>query len=122
VKTILAAILLLPSGWSPGVAQTPIDAVTKDDVQQLISLTDYRQQMNLMIKGMMQQLSNVKIDQYKRTHPSATPAEIAKVEQCVSSTVQVVTKNYPFDEMIDAIVPIYQRHLTHSDMQSFIEF
>ena len=122
MKTTLATILLLTCGWSPVVAQTQMDAATKDDVHQFVSLMNMRQQMSLVMNAMMQQLTNGMIGQYKSTHPNATSAEIAKFERCISSGTQIVVKNFPIDEAIDAIAPIYQRHFTHSDMQGLIEF
>ncbi len=34
----------------------------------------------------------------------------------------VTTKIFSADEMLDVMVPIYQQHLTHADVQSVIEF
>jgi hypothetical protein len=67
VKTILSTILLPTCSWSPVVGQTPINAATKDDVQQFMSVLNIRQQMSLVINGMMQQLTNGMIDQFKRS-------------------------------------------------------
>jgi Uncharacterized protein conserved in bacteria (DUF2059) len=36
--------------------------------------------------------------------------------------MQSTFKAFPIDELIDAMVPIYQRHFTHADLVGVIEF
>jgi uncharacterized protein len=120
MKMFFATVVLLGCGAFPVAAQT--EDATKEDVQQFLSLMNQRQQMSVMVSGFFEQLTKTMVEECKSSHPNATAAELANIEQAASSVSRVAIQNFPIDEMIDAVAPIYQRHLTHSDMQTVIAF
>ena len=46
--------------------------------------------------------------------PNPTPEQLAKADNLAN----VVFQDLPIDEMVDAMIPIYQRHLTKADLDS----
>ena len=50
--------------------------------------------------------------------PDATPEQLAKVDKFAES----IFNDMPVDEMIEVMIPIYQKHLTKSDLDSISAF
>jgi len=46
----------------------------------------------------------------------------ADFEERMNKRIDEFTKGFPFDEMIDSIAPIYQKHLTRGDVDALIAF
>jgi hypothetical protein len=55
---------------------------------------------------------------FKQKIPDATRAQLAQVDQFAEG----LFKEMPIDEMIDAMVPIYQKHLTKEDLGAILAF
>ena len=71
---------------------------------------------------MAQQAASSAVDSYQAKHPNATPLELRKVAELTGQSMQESFKALSVDELIDAIVPIYQQHFTHADLVTVIEF
>lgn len=57
-------------------------------------------------------------DELKRSNAKLTAAEIAKMD----AMSEQVTKNMPIDGMLDDMIPVYQRHLSKSDVDAMVGF
>jgi len=55
---------------------------------------------------------------FKHKVPNATPEQIAEVDKFADS----IFKDMPIDEMLDAMVPIYQKHLSKQDLDEILKF
>jgi hypothetical protein len=75
-----------------------------------------------MWDAMAQQAATMAAESYRRKHPNATPLEVRKAAQAAGECLQAAMKVSSVDELINAMVPIYQRHLTHSDIDGIVEF
>ena len=104
------------------ICSQQIDAATKEDVQQLLEITGTRHSVQVMWDGMVQQAASMAAESYQRNHPNASPLEIRKAAELAGVSLQKGLKLFSIDELFDAIIPIYQRHLTHADVQTVIEF
>jgi len=122
MKNVLITCLVLLCSCIPAVCQQQLDAATKEDVEELLTLIGTRARMQQMWTGMAQQAATSAADAYRLKHPDATPLELRKVAEVTGQYVQDSIGAFSIDELIDAIVPIYQRHLTHSDVQSIIDY
>jgi len=120
-KAIVSCLLLIAS-CSFGFAQTQIDAVTKQDVEDLMQLTGARDRLPLVYSVMASQFAANFADGYRQQHPNANPAEVQKATADATEVIQTIFKAIPTDELLDAMVPIYQKYLTHSDIQAINEF
>jgi hypothetical protein len=116
----LSVLLVVSSLWA--MAQAPIDAATKEDVEQLLELTGTRARVQQLWAEMAKQAATMAADSYQRKHPDATPLEIRKVAEIAGENAQNGVKIFSVDELIEAIVPVYQKHLTHSDVRTMIDF
>src|ERR1019366_3428927 len=99
-------------GFSPAFAQQQLDAATKEDVQQFLEVTGARRNVQLMWDNMAQQAASMAAESYQRKHPNASPLEIRKAAELAGESIQKTTKVFSIDELLDAIIPVYQRHLT----------
>ena len=120
-KAIVACVLLVAS-FSPGFAQTQIDAATKQDVEDMMQLTGVRDRVQLMYSAMANQLASDFADRYRQQHPDASLAEVQKAATDATERFQVILKAIPTDDLLDAMVPVYQKYLTHSDIKAINEF
>ena len=120
-KAIVPCLLLIAS-CSLGFAQTQIDAATKQDVEDMMQLTGARERMPLIYSAMANQFASGFADRYRQQHPNANPAEVQKAAADATERMQTMLKAIPTDELLDAMVPIYQKYLTHSDIKAINEF
>jgi hypothetical protein len=116
-------VCALVLGWSVCAgAQTTIsiapDAASKEDVKKLFDVMASRQQMAQMMQQMFTQMRNMNREQPKKTHPDLSDAELARRDRESEDLI----KNFPLDEMLNDMIPIYQRHFTKSDIDALVAF
>jgi len=122
MRRTLVPFFLLIASFSPGFAQTQIDAATRQDVEDLMQLTGAHDRMPLIYSAMASQFALGFADRYRQQHPNANPAEVQKAATDVAEQMQQMLKAIPTDEVLDAMIPVYQKYLTHSDIKAIIEF
>lgn len=108
--------------FSAAFAQQQMDAATKEDKQQLLEITEARHNMQVMWDSMAQQAASMAADSYQRKHPNASPLEIRKAAELAGKCTQKTIKAISIDELFEVMIPVYQRHLTRSDVRTEIEF
>ncbi len=111
---------LVSFGWAqsaPDAAANP-EPPTREEVLKFLDLMHSRQQMTLVINGMAAQFKSGAEEGFKKKVPNATPEQLAKVDALFGE----IFKALPIDEMIEAIVPIYQKHLTKADLAAATAF
>jgi len=118
----LATILIMVWTFSfVAVAQsTPADgtAPSKEEVLKFLDILRVKSQLTLYFDGVAKQAKLGAEEGFKRKVPDATPAQLADVD----SFAEKLFQGMPIDEMIDAMVPIYQRHLSHEDIEAILAF
>jgi uncharacterized protein len=120
LKSLLCGCLLAVSmcaGAQTTVSVAP-DAASKEDVQKLFDVMASRQQMTQMMQQMFTQMRNMNREQLKKKHPEMTDADLARGDRESEDLI----KNFPMDEMLNDMIPIYQRHFTKSDIDALIAF
>lgn len=120
-KAIVLGILLIAS-CSLGFAQSQMDAATKQDVEDMMQLTGARDRLPLIFSAMASQFASNFADSYRHQHPNANPAEVQKVTTDATERFQAIFKAIPIDELVDAMVPVYQKYYTHSDIKAINDF
>jgi uncharacterized protein len=91
---------------------------SKDDVLRFMDLMQVRARMEQLVEGMKKGMKTGAEAGFKLKLPAATPEQLAKFD----SVTETVFKDFPIDEIIDAMVPIYQKHLTKADLEAVIAF
>jgi uncharacterized protein len=114
-------ILLLLSLSLSSVAQTvqPTDApASKDQILKLFDVMDIRKQSRLMMQSMEQQMRTTNVQAMKARYPQITPEQLDRINKISAESM----KDFPLDAMLDDMIPIYQKHLTSTDVDAMIAF
>jgi len=114
----MACVLVLASSASVAQTSASPDAPSKEDVMRFLDLMQAKSRMVQMMDGMKSGMKTGAEAGLKQQLPDATPEQLAKADLLAD----VVFKDFPIDEMFDALIPIYQRHLTKADLEAAIAF
>jgi uncharacterized protein len=90
---------------------------SKADVQRCLDVMHSRQMMKDMVEVMTVQMRKI-IHERMQKQPNLPADAEARLDK---STDEMV-KNFPVDEMLDAIIPVYQKHLTKGDVDALVAF
>jgi hypothetical protein len=123
MKRCLIVILLcalLPA--STAFAQLPNDPATKEDVQKLFEVMHSRKQFESLIVVFKQQLPALTQSIRSKQLPNATPEETAKLNSYVDSLTDTMFNKLPYDELMQALMPAYQHHFTHQEVEEITRF
>jgi hypothetical protein len=118
MKRLAVSILLCCVVGIPCLSAAQEVAPDKADVMKFLELMHARAQMLQVLDGMTKQMKRGAEDGFKKKVPDATPEQLAKVDRVFDN----LFSSLPIDDMMDAIVPIYQKHLTKSDLAAITAF
>ena len=110
-------VLSLYSGAQTTVSIAP-DAASREDVQKLFDVMASREQMAQMMQQVFSQARSLNRDEIKKRHPDITAAQLASMDRQSEELLQ----NFPLDEMLSDMIPVYQRHFTKTDIDAFLAF
>jgi hypothetical protein len=117
-RFLLAAILCAGFSWT-GLAQTAADApASKQDVERYLEAVHSHDLMLKMVEAMSQPMHQMAHDQCAKDK-DRLPADC---EDRMGKTLDDMMKQLPFDEMVQAMVPAYQKHFTKGDMDALVAF
>jgi hypothetical protein len=117
----LLCVCLLAFSISAG-AQTTVsvapDTASKEDVRKLFDVMASREQMRQMMQQVFAQMRTLNRDELKKRHPDVSEEDLARMDR----QSEDLLKNFPLDEMLSDMVPVYQRHFTKSEIDALIAF
>jgi hypothetical protein len=120
-KRLLVA-LLLTSSFSVAAQTTTVsiapDAASKEDVKKLFDVMASREQMQQMLQQVFSQMRSLSHEQIKQRHPDISQEEIARMDRLSADFI----KKFPVDDMLNDMMPIYQKHFTKSEIDALIAF
>ena len=93
-------------------------APSKEEVVKFMDVLHIKPQLIQYFGGVAKQAKLGAQEGFKQKFPNATPAQLAEVDKFAEG----LFKDLPIDEMIDAMVPIYQKHLTKEDLYAILSF
>ncbi len=114
VLCFLLAAPICVSAQAAGESEVP----DKADVMKFLDLMHAREQMEQVLAGMVKQMKSGAEQGFKQKVPDATPEQLAKVDKLFDTLFAAL----PMDDLLDAIVPIYQKHLTKADLAAVTAF
>jgi hypothetical protein len=102
------------------VAQTsPADSpATKEDVEKYLEVVHSHDMAKKMAAAMSQGLHQMMHQQYLK-HKDSLPADY---ESKMTAMMDEMFENMPWDQMMQAMAPVYQKHFTSGDIDSLIAF
>jgi len=109
--------LAMCAGAQTTVSIAP-DAASKEDVKKLFDVMASRQQMVQMMQQVFTQMRSLNREEIKKRHPDVTEEELARMDR----ESEDLLKNFPLDEMLSDMIPIYQQHFTKSEVDALTVF
>jgi uncharacterized protein len=100
------------------LAQAPDSAATREDVLKLFDIMHVHDQMRLIVDATIKQQRSVMHDMMKRQFPRTTEEELAHLDELMDNMV----KDMPLDDMLNDMIPIYQKHLSRGDVDAMSVF
>lgn len=107
-----------PLAKAPAGDALPPDAPTRDQVMTLLDQLQARRTMEAAMNQMKDMMKQSAEESFRRQHPNATAKDLKTLRGVIDDAVGVIS----LDEMINAVIPIYQRHLTKADLEELIRF
>lgn len=99
-------------------AQTAATAPTREELVKMFDVLRVRQQTeNVMQTTLMQMRQQIENDIQKR-YPNLSPEAMKKIEESINGAVNI----YPVNEMLEDLIPVYQKHLTKADVDAIVGF
>jgi hypothetical protein len=118
-RLLISAILCFAFSCNVLAQQTRADApATKEDVERYLQATHSHELMKQMVDAMAKPIHEMAHQQFLRDKDKL-PADF---ETHMNSVFDDMMKDMPFDEMMQAMVPAYQKHFTKGDMDSLVAF
>jgi hypothetical protein len=120
MKHFLVGVILCLSFACSGRAQsTGADApASKEDVERYLNTVHSQDMMRKMMDAMLKPMQQMTHDRYLKDKDKLPPDFEARTNKMMEG----MFKDMPFDEMIQAMVPTYQKHFTKGDMDALVIF
>jgi uncharacterized protein len=95
---------------------------TTTEVMNFYEVMHVREQTQTMLEAEQKQVRIMIGDMFSKKLPDATAEQRKQFEQLMDTMVTDVFKNYPIDDILREMVPVYQKHLTESDLNAVVAF
>jgi|SRR5579859_263807 len=120
MKRILITAALCFAFCSAGLAQQNISdsPATAEDVEKYLEAVHSHDMMKQMVEAMSQPMHKMVHDQYMKDKDKL-PADF---ETRTDKTMDDMMQDMPWDDMMQAMVPVYQKHFTKGDIDALIAF
>jgi hypothetical protein len=120
MKRFLVAAILCVSFSCCGLAQdTGADApATREDVERYLHAVNSQDMMQKMMDAMAKPMRQMTHDRYVKDKDKL-PADF---ETKMNKVTDDMLKDMPLEEMMQAMVPTYQKHFTKGDINSLVAF
>jgi uncharacterized protein len=115
---LLAFSLLLTVGsFAQSGAEGDVPA-TREDVVKLFDLMHVQQQTRSAIEAMVKQQRAMVREALRKRHPEMEDEQLKHLD----SFMDDFWKDFPIDQMLDDMIPVYQKHLTKTDVDAMSTF
>jgi len=122
-RQLLVAAALLWSGLLCGQQAAPRAAApdvpaTREDIRRLFDAMHVQEQIRMSMEVMMTQQRRMIAEMMKKRNHRVTRDDVERA----SESAQEFLKNFPLDEMVEDMIPVYQSHLTREDVNVMAAF
>lgn len=103
-------------------AALPADAPTRQEVLKLFEMLEINKTMELAVQAAKEQSNEMAEELIQEKAPAATPEQKQQIRQMVNEEMEHALGPSAIREMMEATVPVYQRHLSKSDLEAMMAF
>ena len=115
LQLILLSTHALTLGQSSPVANAP---ATRQDVLRLFKVMHINDQMRSVMDSMTKQQSALVHETMKKRYPQMTEEKLEQFDAMMEEGI----KDFPVDAIIGDLIPVYQKHLTRTDVRAMNVF
>src|ERR1041384_3881501 len=116
VATLVLGLLLISAASAQSTpANTPS---SREDVMHLFEVMQIREQMQQVMKQMFQQMRAMSREEMKDKKSDVTPEDMAKADALANKIMNEISVS----DIINDMVPVYQHHLSKTDVEEMIKF
>ena len=115
VGLILCCLVVSTAFAQSGDSNVP---ATREDIQRYLNVMHAHDMMKQMTESMSKPMHQMVHQQYLKDKDKL-PADF---EDRMNKTMDSMFKEMPWDQMLDAEVPVYQRHFTKGDVDTLVAF
>ena len=122
MRKILCILILLFAGLpflsAQAVEKNATQPASREEVLKFMDVLQMKATLIRYFDGVAQQAKLGAEQGFKQKVPDPTPEQMAALDKFAEG----LFKDMPVDEMIEAMVPIYQKHLTKLDLDAILSF
>jgi uncharacterized protein len=115
---ITLALVLATACTTLGQQAAGDASASREDILKLFDVMHVREQMKQVMDQVLKQMRSMSHDQMKKRDSKLTDEQIAQID----ATSGQFLKDMPIDGMLDDMIPVYQKHLTKTDVDAMIGF
>jgi len=120
-QKLLALLLILFTIHAIALGQTspmPNAPASRQDVLRLFKVMHINDQMRSVMDSMTKQQSALVHETMKKRYPQMTEERLEQFDAMMEEGI----KDFPVDAIIDDLIPVYQKHLTRTDVRAMNVF
>jgi hypothetical protein len=95
---------------------------SREDVLKLFDLLQITKTMDAVIKTTKQQSMEIAEQMIREKMPELTAAQKKQFEEMIDDVMRTALGPAAIQEMLEATIPVYQKHLTKADLDAMIAF
>lgn len=106
---------------SPAKTATAAEAsnvASREQIMKLLDLLQVPESLNMTLDAMKEQMKDGAVQMFREKVPNPSPAQVKSVHAIVDEEF----KKIGMEDLIEDVVPIYQKHLSRSDVEAVIKF
>jgi uncharacterized protein len=100
----------------------PADAPSREDVLKLFDLMQINKMMDSIINAAKQQSVEMVEQMTQERMPEATPEQKKQIREMMDDVMRQALGPATIHEMLEATIPVYQRHLSKADLDAMVAF
>jgi hypothetical protein len=118
-RLLLIVSMVFVLSWTC-IAQTSVDdsPATKKDVERYLQAMHSHDMMKNLAATMSKSIQQMTHEQYLKDKDNLPADYESKMNELMDDNI----KNMPLDEMMEATIPAYQKHLTKGDIDNLVAF
>ena len=118
MKRFLLAALLSVALASTLHAQSQDAPASRADIERYLQIMKSHDMMNRTMKAMIQPMHDMIHQQFEKNQDKLPP----DFESRMDNMMDQMLLEFPYDKMMDAMIPVYQKHFTKGDVDSLVAF
>jgi|SRR5208282_3538357 len=121
MRLLLGLLLSISAAWAQPTSSSDIPT-TREDIQRLFVALHVRERQQLILENSHQQAKTMLAEILHKELPEVGEGDLSQYQGMINEMINDIDKDYPVDEILNDLVPIYQRHLTKSDCDELVAF